>query len=83
MPDYVLADAVALKNNLTPDDLKRFERESVLHPVRKNGRTYYSAHDVLELKAVLHLVRTRGMSLQQAATQIASRGALHVVGSGD
>ncbi len=39
MPDYVLADLVAVKNKLTPDDLRRFELESILHPVRKNGRT--------------------------------------------
>jgi DNA-binding transcriptional MerR regulator len=80
MPDFVLADLLAVKTGLSAEDLKRFEAAGILEPVRKNGRTYYSAHDVLQLKGVLHLTRARGMTLEQAEAHIARRGLLHVAG---
>ncbi len=80
MPDYVFADLLAAKYKLSPEDLRRFEAAGVLEPVRKNGRIYYSARDVLQLKGVLHLTRSRGMTLEQAADHIARRGVLHVAG---
>lgn len=79
MSDYILAERVAAKNALSLDQVKQLEHEGILRPVYKNGHTFYSLHDVLELRGILHLVRTRGFTLNQAAAEIAHRGALQVV----
>ncbi len=66
MPAYFLADYLAAEMALSHEELTGFERQGVISPVVRNGRTYYSSGDFYRLRGVLYLVRNVGLSLERA-----------------
>jgi DNA-binding transcriptional MerR regulator len=72
MPEFLLAEQLALKLDLTQAELPGFEAEGIIRAVKKNGRTYYSSGDFCRLKGVLHFMRTDGLSLAEAQDRVAN-----------
>ena len=72
MSEFMLAEQVAAKLDLTEDNLPKYETQGILKPVRKNGRVYYSSRDFYCLKGVLHFMRTNGLTLDEAQDRVAN-----------
>ena len=72
MPEFLLAELLAAKLDLTTNDLPEFEAQGILKPVSKNGRVYYSSRDFYRLKGVLHFMRTNGLSIEEAQDRLAN-----------
>jgi hypothetical protein len=72
MPEFLLAELLASKLELSTNDLPEFEAQGILKPVHKNGRTYYSSRDFYRLKGVLHFMRTNGLSIEEAQDRLAN-----------
>ena len=70
MPEFLLAQQLASKLELSLDELAQFEAQGILKPVSKNGRVYYSSRDFYLLKGVLHFMRTNGLSLEEAQDRV-------------
>jgi DNA-binding transcriptional MerR regulator len=70
MPEYILAELLATKLGLSPEELRSFEAKGVIRPVAKNGRAYYSSRDWYRLKGVLHFMRDKGLSLEEARARV-------------
>lgn len=70
MPDYLLAERLAVKLGLSAEELHHFEARGVIKGIPKNGRTYYSSQDAYRLKAVLQLVRTKGLEVEEARAHV-------------
>ncbi|MFB3923734.1 MAG: MerR family transcriptional regulator [Terriglobia bacterium] len=70
MPDYMLAERLAVKLGLSPEELGSFEARGIIKGIAKNGRTYYSSQDAYRLKAVLQLVRTKGLAVEEARARV-------------
>jgi len=72
MPEFLLAEQLAGKLDLSTADLPQFEAQGILKPVSKNGRTYYSSRDFYRLKGVLHFMRANGLSIEEAQDRVAN-----------
>jgi DNA-binding transcriptional MerR regulator len=72
MPDFVLADHLAMRLGLKEQDLLEFEKRQVIRRVEKNGYVYYSSRDFYRLKGLLHYMRNKGLSLEEARNQFNS-----------
>jgi len=72
MPEFLLAEQLAEKLDITQAELLDFEAQELIQPVKKNGRTYYSSRDFYRLKGVLHFMRTMGLSLDEAQDRVAN-----------
>lgn len=72
MPEFLLAEHLAMKLELQPVELPQFEQKGIIKAVNKNGHTYYSAKDVYRLKGVLHFMRNDGLSLDDAYDRVAN-----------
>jgi len=72
MPEFMLAEQLALKLELAQAELGPFEAQGIIRAVKKNGRTYYSSRDFYRLKGVLHFMRTKGLSMDEAQDEVAN-----------
>jgi DNA-binding transcriptional MerR regulator len=63
---FMLADHLQAKLNLSERELRFFEEQDILHPVRKNGHVFYSSRDLYRLKAILYFIRTQHLTLEMA-----------------
>ena len=72
MPEFLLAEQLAVKLELAQAELGKFENQGIIRAVKKNGRTYYSSRDFYRLKGVLHFMRTKGLSLDEAQDEVAN-----------
>ena len=70
MPDYMLEEHLVGKLSLSPEELRSFEVQGVIHCKRKNGNRYYSSRDFYRLKSILHHMRNKGLSLQEARAKV-------------
>lgn len=73
MPDYFLPEQLAMRLDLTGDEVAKFESQGVIRSVEKNGRRYYSAQDAYRLKGILYLVRKKGLTVGRAVAQLMAR----------
>lgn len=71
MPEFVVAEYLMNKLEISREELANFEAAGILHPVRKNNRTYYSSRDCYDLKGILHFMRSEGLDLKQAEERFA------------
>jgi len=71
MPDYFLAEHLATKFGLSPEDLLGLETRGVIKGISKHGRTYYSSQDAYRLKGVLHLMHKKGIGIEEARARVA------------
>jgi DNA-binding transcriptional MerR regulator len=81
MPDYYTPGQVALKLGLTESQIAVLLAQGLMQPVRKNGREFYSAHQVYQLKAAIKLARKRNVSLKEAMTHVSGRPLYQVEGA--
>jgi DNA-binding transcriptional MerR regulator len=72
MPEFLLAEQLALKLEIAQAELGPFEAQGIIRAVKKNGRTYYSSSDFYRLKGVLHFMRTKGLSIDEAQDEVAN-----------
>jgi DNA-binding transcriptional MerR regulator len=72
MPDFILADRLAIRLGLKEEDLLEFEKRQVIRRVEKNGSAYYSSRDFYRLKGLLHYMKNKGLSLEEARNQFNS-----------
>ena len=72
MPDFILAERLAIRLGLEEEDLLEFEKRQVIGRVEKNGFAYYSSRDFYRLKGLLHYMRHKGLSLEEARNQFDS-----------
>jgi DNA-binding transcriptional MerR regulator len=72
MSEFLLAEQLTAKLNLTGSDLSQFESQGILKPVTKNGHTYYSSRDFYRLKGVLFFMRDKGLTLDEAQDRVAN-----------
>lgn len=72
MPEFLLAEQLAVKLKLVQAELGPFEAQGIIRAVKKNGRTYYSSRDFYRLKGVLHFMRTKGLSMDEAQDEVAN-----------
>lgn len=72
MSEFLLAEQLTAKLDLTQSDLSEFESQGIIKPVNKNGRTYYSSRDFYRLKGVLHFMRANGLSIEEAQDRVAN-----------
>jgi DNA-binding transcriptional MerR regulator len=71
MSEFLLAEQLTAKLNLTDSDLPQFEAQGIIKPVTKNGHTYYSSRDFYRLKGVLFFMRDKGLTLDEAQNRLA------------
>ena len=76
MPEYFLAEQLAAKLGLSPEELRGFEAKGTIRAVVKNERTYYSSRDLYRLRGVLHLLRDKGFNLERAHARVESAATL-------
>jgi len=70
MPEFLLAEQLASKLEITQAELLEFAAQGIIRPVKKNGRIYYSSRDFYRLKGVLHFMRTQGLSVDEAQDRV-------------
>jgi hypothetical protein len=72
MSEFLLAEQLTAKLNLTESELPQFEAQGIIKPVTKNGHIYYSSRDFYRLKGVLFFMRDQGLSLEDAQDRLAN-----------
>ncbi len=73
MPEYTAAEVLMSKLQLSRQELALFESENILHPVHKNGRTFYSSRDCYDAKGILHFMREENLPFAAAQERFYSR----------
>ena len=67
---YLPQKYASAKLQLSADELRDFEAKGVIKALVKDGRVFYSSHDLYRLKGILKLVRTAGLSFEDALARI-------------
>lgn len=66
MGDYYLAEQLASKLGLGREELERAQARGLIRPVYKNGRLFYSSHQVYKLRAACRLREKQRLTWEEA-----------------
>jgi DNA-binding transcriptional MerR regulator len=69
--DYYTPAQLALKLGITEAQITELESKGLLHPKLKDGRRFFSSHQVYELRLALRLADKQKLTLKKAFAKVA------------